>query len=215
MTAAAPIVDRLRQAVSHPRDIVTAAPTGLRPASVLLLCDPSTPGVPLLFVLRSDELRHHPGQIAFPGGGAEPFDADVVETALREAGEELGIQRDSVEVLGLLSPFSTVVSGRWLTPVVGMQRGPIEFRTDDFEIAEWFRIDIADLMVAPHSVREIERNGMRGRVHYYEASGRVIWGVTGAILHEFLERLGRTDEPSVRGGDDPLILRERDGAGER
>jgi 8-oxo-dGTP pyrophosphatase MutT (NUDIX family) len=193
MTAAAPIVDRLRQAVSHPGDIVTAAPAGLRPASVLLLCDPSTPGVPLLFVLRSDELRHHPGQIAFPGGGAEPSDGDVVETALREAGEELGIQRDSVEVLGLLSPFSTVVSGRWLTPVVGMQRGPIEFRADDFEIAEWFRIDIADLMVAPHSVREIERNGMRGRVHYYEASGRVIWGVTGAILHEFLERLGRTE----------------------
>jgi 8-oxo-dGTP pyrophosphatase MutT (NUDIX family) len=193
MTAAAPIVDRLRQAATDPGDIVTAAPAGLRPASVLLLCDPSTPGVPLLFVLRSDELRHHPGQIAFPGGGAEPSDADVVDTALREAGEELGIQRDSVEVLGLLSPFSTVVSGRWLTPVVGMQRGPIEFRTDDFEIAEWFRIDIADLMVAPHSVREIERNGMRGRVHYYEASGRVIWGVTGAILHEFLERLGRTD----------------------
>jgi 8-oxo-dGTP pyrophosphatase MutT (NUDIX family) len=193
MTAAAPIVDRLRHAVSHPRDTVTAAPAGLRPASVLLLCDPSTPGVPLLFVLRSDELRHHPGQIAFPGGGAEPSDADVVETALREAGEELGIQRDSVEVLGLLSAFSTVVSGRWLTPVVGMQRGPIELRTDDFEIAEWFRIDIADLMVAPHSVREIERNGMRGRVHYYEASGRVIWGVTGAILHEFLERLGRND----------------------
>ena len=193
MTAAAPIVDRLRQTATDPCDIVTAAPAGLRPASVLLLCDPSTPGVPLLFVLRSDELRHHPGQIAFPGGGAEPSDADVVDTALREAGEELGIQRDSVEVLGLLSPLSTVVSGRWLTPVVGMQRGPIELRTDDFEIAEWFRIDIADLMVAPHSVREIERNGMRGRVHYYEASGRVIWGVTGAILHEFLERLGRTD----------------------
>lgn len=193
MTAAAPIVDRLRLAMSPPRDIVTAAPAGLRPASVLLLCDPSTPGVPLLFVLRSDELRHHPGQIAFPGGGAEPSDADVVETALREAGEELGIQRDSVEVLGLLSPFSTVVSGRWLTPVVGIQRGPIELRTDDFEIAEWFRIDIADLMVATHSVREIERNGMRGRVHYYEASDRLIWGVTGAILHEFLARLGRTD----------------------
>lgn len=193
MTAAAPIVDRLRDAVGHPGDIVTAAPAGLRPASVLLLCDPATPGVPLLFVLRSEELRHHPGQIAFPGGGAEPTDADVVETALREAGEELGVQRDSVEVLGLLSPFSTVVSGRWLTPVVGMQRGPIDFRADDFEIAEWFRIDIADLMVAPHSVREIERNGMRGRIHYYEASGRVIWGVTGAILHEFLERLGRTD----------------------
>ncbi|MFZ0919839.1 MAG: CoA pyrophosphatase [Candidatus Dormiibacterota bacterium] len=193
MSAAVSIVDRLRRVVSAPGDVMTAPPAGLRPASVLLLCDPTAPGVPLLFVLRSEELRHHPGQIAFPGGGAEPMDAGVVETALREAGEELGIHRDSVEVLGVLSPFSTVVSGRWLTPVVGMQLRPIEFRTDDFEIAEWFRIDIADLMVAPHSVREIERNGMRGRVHYYEASGRVIWGVTGAILHEFLERLGRTD----------------------
>ncbi|HVC41636.1 MAG TPA: CoA pyrophosphatase [Candidatus Saccharimonadales bacterium] len=193
MTAVAPIVDRLRRAVTNPDEAVPAAPAGLRPASVLLLCDPATSGVPLLFVLRSEELRQHPGQIAFPGGGAEPLDADVVETALREAGEELGIRRESVEVLGLLSPFSTVVSGRWLTPVVGLQRAPIEFRSDEFEIAEWFRIDVADLMVAPHAVREIERNGMRGRVHYYEASGRVIWGVTGAILHELLERLGRTD----------------------
>jgi 8-oxo-dGTP pyrophosphatase MutT (NUDIX family) len=193
MTTAAPIIDRLRLALRDPRETVHAVPDGLRPASVLLLCDPATPGVPLLFVLRSEDLREHPGQIAFPGGGAETFDDDVVATALREAGEELGIQPDNVEVLGVLSPFSTVVSGRWLTPVVGLQRGPIEFRTDDFEIAEWFRIDIADLMVAAHTVREMERNGMRGRVHYYAASGRVIWGVTGAILHELLERLGRTD----------------------
>lgn len=194
MTAeAAAIVDRLRLTVRDADDAAPTVPDGLRPASVLLLCDPSTSGVPLLFVLRSEELRHHPGQIAFPGGGAETSDAGVVATALREASEELGIPPESVDVLGLLSPFSTVVSGRWLTPVVGLQRGPIEFRTDDIEIAEWFRIDIADLLVAPHTMREIERNGMRGRVHYYEASGRVIWGVTGAILHELLERLGRSD----------------------
>jgi 8-oxo-dGTP pyrophosphatase MutT (NUDIX family) len=193
MTTVTPIIDRLRAAVNDPGEIVQTAPDGLRPASVLLLFDPATPGVPLLFVLRSEELRQHPGQIAFPGGGAETFDDGVVATALREASEELGIQPESVEVLGVLSPFSTVVSGRWLTPVVGLQRMPIALRTDGFEIAEWFRIDIADLMVAPHTVREIERNGMRGRVHYYQASGRVIWGVTGAILHELLERLGRTD----------------------
>jgi 8-oxo-dGTP pyrophosphatase MutT (NUDIX family) len=193
MTTAMPIVDRLRAAVSKPSTAAQVMPDGLRPASVLLLCDPTAAGVPLLFVLRSEELRNHPGQIAFPGGGAETTDTDVVATALREAGEELGIQPESVEVLGLLSPFSTVVSGRWLTPVVGLQRGPIELRTDDFEIAEWFHVDIADLMVAPHTVREIERNGMRGLVHYYEASGRTIWGVTGVIVHELLERLGRID----------------------
>lgn len=186
------IVDRLRLAVRDPAG-VPMAPAGLRPASVLLLCDPATPGVPLLFVLRSEELRQHAGQIAFPGGGAETADADVVATALREAGEELGIGADSVEVLGVLTPFSTVVSARWLTPVVGLQRGPIEFRSDDFEIAEWFHVDVADLMAAPHTVREIERNDTRGEIHYYEVSGRTIWGVTGAIVHELLARLGRTD----------------------
>jgi 8-oxo-dGTP pyrophosphatase MutT (NUDIX family) len=193
MTAAPEIVERLRLAVRDPAAGLHAVPEGQRPASVLLLCDPATSGVPLLFVLRSEELRQHPGQIAFPGGGAETTDADVVATALREAHEELGIQADDVEILGVLTPFSTVVSGRWVTPVVGLQRGPIEFTPDDFEIAEWFRVDIAELMVAPHTIREVERNGLRGRIHYYEVAGRVIWGVTGAIVHELLERLGRTD----------------------
>ena len=130
MTAGSSIVERLRAAVTDPREPAAVMPDGLRPASVLLLCDPSTEGVPLLFVLRSEELREHPGQIAFPGGGAETFDSDVVATALREAGEELGIASSSVQILGLLTPFSTVVSGRWLTPVVGLQREPIEFRTE-------------------------------------------------------------------------------------
>ena len=188
-----PIVDRLR-AIARPVSEVAAPPAdGGRPASVLLLCDPSSPGVPLLFVLRSPDLRAHPGQIAFPGGSAEPGDADVVVTALREANEELGIEPDNVEVLGLLSPFSTVVSDRWLTPVIGLERSPSKLRGDDFEIAEWFRIDIAELLVAPHTEREFERDGIRRRVHYYEASQRIIWGVTGGILHELLVLLGRSD----------------------
>jgi 8-oxo-dGTP pyrophosphatase MutT (NUDIX family) len=188
-----PIVDRLR-AIARPAAAAPAPPaSGGRPASVLLLCDPSTPGVPLLFVLRSPDLRAHPGQIAFPGGSAEPDDADVVATALREANEELGVDADNVEILGLLSPFATVVSDRWLTPVIGLERGPSQLRGDGFEIAEWFRIDIAALLVAPHSVRELERDGVRRRVHFYEASQRVIWGVTGGILHELLVLLGRTD----------------------
>ena len=160
---------------------------------MLLLCDPSTPRVPLLFVLRSADLREHAGQIAFPGGSAEPEDADVVATALREAHEEVGVDPGNVEVLGLLSPFSTVVSDRWLTPVVGLERGPSELHSDEFEVAEWFRIDIAELMTAPHTVRELERDGVRRSVHFYEASQRIIWGITAAIVHELLEVLGRRD----------------------
>jgi 8-oxo-dGTP pyrophosphatase MutT (NUDIX family) len=193
MMSVIPIVDLLRAGVRPARDMMPAPSQGGRPASVLLLCDPSTPRVPLLFVLRSAELRQHAGQIAFPGGSAEPTDADVVATALREAHEEVGVEPDNVEVLGLLSPFSTVVSDRWLTPVVGLERGPTHFRSDDIEVAEWFHLDLADLMVAPHTVRELERDGVPRSVHFYEASDRVIWGVTGAILHELLEVLGRSD----------------------
>ncbi len=187
------VIDRLRAAVHMPNSALPVAPASLRPASVLLLCDPTTPGVPLLFVLRSTELRHHPGQIAFPGGSFEPTDADVVATALREAHEEVGVDPGGVEVIGILSPFNTAVSQRWLTPVVGIERAPSRLRIDDIEVVEWFRIDIADLLVAPHEVRELERDGLRRQVHFYEAQGRVIWGVTGAILHELLTRLGRTD----------------------
>ncbi len=187
------VIDRLRAAVHMPNSSLPAAPPGLRPASVLLLCDPTAPGVPLLFVLRSTELRQHPGQIAFPGGSVEPADADVVATALREASEEVGVEPGDVEVIGVLSPFNTAVSQRWLTPVVGIERAPSRLRVDAVEIAEWFRIDIAELLVAPHEVRELERDGLRRQVHFYEAQGRIIWGVTGAILHELLTLLGRAD----------------------
>jgi 8-oxo-dGTP pyrophosphatase MutT (NUDIX family) len=193
MAMTAPIVDLLRARVRPWKDTQPPPADGGRPASVLLLCDPSTPRVPLLFVLRSADLREHAGQIAFPGGSAEPDDADVVATALREAHEEVGVQPDNVEVLGLLSPFSTVVSDRWLTPVVGLERSPSNLRSDEFEVAEWFRIDIAELMTAPHTVRALERDGVRRSVHFYEASQRIIWGITAAILHELLEVLGRND----------------------
>jgi 8-oxo-dGTP pyrophosphatase MutT (NUDIX family) len=144
-------------------------------------------------MLRSPELRFHPGQIGFPGGTAEPSDGDVVATALREASEEVGLQPGNVDVIGLLSPLITATSERWLTPVVGLQRRQWEVRSDPYEVAEWFRIGLDELMAAPHTVQQFHRDGVAHDVHFYTAGGRSIWGVSGAILHELLARLGRKD----------------------
>jgi hypothetical protein len=97
-----------------------------------------------------------------------------------------------VDVIGVLPTFVTAVSNRWLTPVVGLQRASWIVHADPVEVAEWFHIDLAELMTAPHEVRTLERDAVARDVHFYTAGERVIWGVTGAILHELLRRLGRT-----------------------
>lgn len=184
------MLPRLRAAVDH-TPAALADTGGRRPASVLLVFDPEPSRLPLLFMLRSSELRHHAGQIAFPGGGRESGDDDVVSTALREAHEEVGLDPGNVEVIGLLPPFITAVSDRRLTPVVGLQRAPWTVRPDPVEVAEWFWIDLAVLLRAPHEVRRLERDGVERDVHFYTVGERVIWGVTGAILHELMGRIRR------------------------
>ena len=64
---------------------------------------------------------------------------------------------------------------------------------DPGEVADWFRVDLGALMTAPHELRVLERDRMRYDIHFYDIAGRTIWGVTGAILHDFLRRLGRLD----------------------
>jgi 8-oxo-dGTP pyrophosphatase MutT (NUDIX family) len=138
---------------------------------------------------RTGHLRHHPGQIAFPGGGAEPADADIVTTALREATEEAGIPAAAVDVVGVLPPFLTAISDNWLTPVIGLQEGDIELHPDPFEVASLFHIDLATLMEAPHMVRTLTHKGEQRDVHYFDAAGHVVWGVTGAIVAELIRRI--------------------------
>lgn len=183
------LVERLRGAVD-PLDTVHAQPPeARRAAGVLLLFDVRQPGLPLLFLQRTDHLRHHAGQIGFPGGGSEPGDATIVATALREASEEAGIPPEAVEVIGLLPPFLTATSDNWLTPVVGLQHGDVELRGEPFEVARLFQVDLEALMAAPHTVRTLTRDGVSHDVHFYDADGNVIWGVTAAILAELLARL--------------------------
>ena len=84
---------------------------GARAAAVLILIGEGGQGPEILFVERPATMRTHAAQIAFPGGAADPDDADLADTALREAYEETGVDRDGIEVLGLLPPAHVEVSG--------------------------------------------------------------------------------------------------------
>jgi 8-oxo-dGTP pyrophosphatase MutT (NUDIX family) len=169
-----------------------APPASRRTAGVLLLFDARNPRLPLLFIERTAHLRHHAGQIGFPGGGSEAADADIVATALREAGEEAAIPGDAVEVIGLLPPLLTATSDNWLTPVIGLRDCDIEMRPDQFEVARIFEVDLQTLIDAPHTVRTLTHDGRAREVHFYEVGGDVIWGVTAAIIAELIGRFPAT-----------------------
>jgi 8-oxo-dGTP pyrophosphatase MutT (NUDIX family) len=165
-----------------------APPASRRTAGVLLLFDRRDPRLPLLFIERTAHLRHHAGQIGFPGGGSEADDPDIVATALREASEEAAVPADAVEVIGLLPPLLTATSDNWLTPVVGVHDRDIEMHPEPYEVARLFHVDLQCLIDAPHTVRPLTREGQVHDVHFYEVGGDVIWGVTGAIIAELLGR---------------------------
>ncbi len=183
------LLDRLRAAVSPATPAGQPQPPDA--AAVVLLFDPADHDLPLLFMRRSQLVRTHRGQIAFPGGGVEPHDSGVVGTALRELHEEMGIAPDDVDVLGQLRPVLTATSARQLTPVVALQRRDLVPVPDAYEVAETFHITLRELLDAPLTARRIPGDPMGRVVYFYEAAGRVIWGASAAILHDLLERLGR------------------------
>lgn len=176
-----------------PAPVGRDAPQPEDAAAVVLLFDPRHDELPLLFMRRSRLVRTHRGQIAFPGGGLEPGDASVLDAGLRELHEEMGIARDDVEALGELRPVLTATSYRQVTPIVALQKRDVEPVPDPYEVADWFRIPLAELLRAPLTARRIAADPLGREVYFYEAGDRVIWGASAAILHDLLARLGRED----------------------
>jgi 8-oxo-dGTP pyrophosphatase MutT (NUDIX family) len=141
----------------------------------------------LLMIRRRDDLRLHPGQIAFPGGRVDPGDADAQAAALREAEEEIGLSPRDVEILGRLAETLVVTSGYRLTPWVGVVPYPYPYVPQPDEVAGLVEIPVASLLApGSHRVGIREAFGMEHEVHTYDAGGNVIWGASARILHELL-----------------------------
>ena len=169
------------------RDDADFAPPEPRAAAVLIaVTDRAEPGV--LLTHRPEDMPSHPGQVAFPGGKCEPGE-DAVTAALREAHEELGIEREQVRVIGEAMSFVTG-SGYALTPVLGLIPPDLPLRPDPREVAAWFEAPLAFVLDQRNHRRKL---GMfRGHERAYteiEWQGHRIWGITAGILTNLSHRL--------------------------
>ena len=195
---------RIRRAL-HPPD---AAPPGgpwnlaelqdllpdgrpLTAAAVLVGLVPRAERLTVLLTLRNSGLRHHAGQVSFPGGRIEPDDAGPVAAALREAQEEIGLAPDQAEPLGWLDPLATVTGFRVLPLVAALDAGfaPVP---DPGEVAAVFEVPLEHLL-APANLRRVAID-YRGRTRHVleylpHEGGARIWGATASMLQNFMDRL--------------------------
>lgn len=154
----------------------------LTPAAVLVPLVQRETGLTVLLTQRTAHLRDHPGQISFPGGRCEESDVSAIETALREAQEEVGLDPRQVELLGLLPEYRTG-TGFSITPVVGLVRPPLNLKLDDFEVAEAFETPLSFLLdPANHQRHKIEYQGTQREYYAMPWEGYYIWGATAGML---------------------------------
>ena len=162
----------------------------LTPAGVLIpIFDRPDAGLSVLLTQRSAELKHHAGQISFPGGRMEPGDADIATTALRETHEEVGIPSEQVSVVGYLSPMPTI-TGYAVTPIVGLVEAAAEPEADHMEVEFVFEVPLSFLLERGNrSLVERDFQGQKVPMFEFHYEQHRIWGATAMMIVEFINIL--------------------------
>lgn len=161
------------------RQLIPANP--VRAAVLMPLVDRPS-GLQVLLTQRASHLKHHPGQISFPGGRIEAVDAGPWEAALREAREEIGLEADFITHAGYLQDH-LVISGFRVTPAVGFVRPGFELRLDRTEVDDVFEVPLQFVLDARnHAPRDRIIAGHTIVTHEIHYEGRQIWGATASML---------------------------------
>jgi 8-oxo-dGTP pyrophosphatase MutT (NUDIX family) len=168
------------------RQVRTIAAGTARPAAVLVPLFERDGEAHLWLVRRPRTMRSHAGQVAFPGGKADPSDASPRETALREAEEELGIARESVDVLGPLDEMHTI-TGFAISPFVGWLAPGVEVKPNSGEVARAFAAPVRAFLEPASGVPP-----WRG----WTVDGELVWGATAGIVRGFVAILRELVDPS-------------------
>ena len=188
------IAERLQRRPPAPRPDdrhIVSLPSGARVthAAVLVPLIHRAGGVNVLLTQRTAHLHDHPSQISFPGGRVEGGDENRVETALREAEEEIGLARDRIDIVGVLPDYE-IPSGFRISPVVGWIEPPFELKLDPFEVAEAFEVPLSFVVdPANHQRRTYHFNGRDRAYLAMPYQGRYIWGATAGVLYSLYRQL--------------------------
>ena len=188
------LVEQLARAVVSPHwqgrpEQALIEPDNTIQAAVLVPLINRASGITVLFTQRTAHLADHAGQISFPGGRVEADDASTDDTALREAEEEIGLPRSTVDILGKL-PDYYVPTGFRVIPVVGLIEPPFPVKLDSFEVAEIFEVPLRFFLDPEnHQQHNIDYKGGRRQYYAMPYQGRFIWGATAGILYNLYQAL--------------------------
>lgn len=195
------LIDRLRHVFGNPLDHnplllpgdpIDPPPAGEErmPTAAAVLVPVVTHAEPtLLFTLRPETMRRHPGQVSFPGGRIDPEDADAVAAALREAEEEVALPRSAVEIIGMADRYRTV-TGFSVTPVIGLVSPGLPLMPHPGEVADIFETPLSYLLDPRHqTVRTAIYQGRERAYYEIQWEGRRIWGATAAMIVNLGRRL--------------------------
>jgi len=180
---------KLRQALSQRQKLHISDPRRT-PSAVLIPLYKKQGEYYILFIQRTDRVRDHKGQISFPGGAYEEGDDNLLQTALREADEEVGLAAGDVEVLGELDDYRTIGSNYVISPFVGRMPWPYQLKVDEWETEEVIEVPLSALL-DKNNVRQ-DKDILEGEEivqYYYHYQDKVIWGATARILNHLLDIL--------------------------
>jgi 8-oxo-dGTP pyrophosphatase MutT (NUDIX family) len=169
----------------------------LRPAAVLIPLYVREKALWTLFTKRTDMVEHHKGQISFPGGGKDPADVNLWETAIRETEEEIGVPRGSVRILGALPKLQTVTDFE-VSPFVGAIPYPVAFAPHAGEVESIIEVPMSyllDPMVVEERAVKWKGRDLMTLVYHYR--GHAIWGATARILTDLLAVMRRDQAPGI------------------
>ena len=176
-------------AYSWPEGMLEAIEASLKPAGVLIPIRNYEDGLKVLLTQRAADLKHHAGQVSFPGGSMERTDANIAATALRETAEEIGVAAQNVAIIGYLETMPTV-TGFAVSPAIGLIDGRIELSIDRTEVEYVFEVPLQFLLDdANHRMVPRQWQGLSFSMVEFHFEDQRIWGATAQMLFRFINIL--------------------------